>query len=100
MKFQLGCRVGSYCVLRYIGSGGMGEVYEVIHEQLQSHYAMKVFVAENGNVGLLRERFLAEARAMNRLKDPHIVRVYDLGVENGHPYLVMDLMVDSNGENN
>ena len=76
----------------------MGEVYEVIHEQLQSHYAMKVFVAENGNVGLLRERFLAEARAMNRLKDPHIVRVYDLGVENGHPYLVMDLMVDSNGE--
>ena len=98
MTFQTGQRIGSYRVLRHIGSGGMGEVYEVVHEQLQSRYAMKVFVAAGGNAALLRERFLAEARAMNRLRHPRIVRVYDLGIENDHPYLVMDLMVDSKGE--
>ena len=98
MTFQTGQRIGSYRVLRHIGSGGVGEVYEVVHEQLQSRYAMKVFVAAGGNAALLRERFLAEARAMNRLRHPRIVRVYDLGIENDHPYLVMDLMVDSKGE--
>ncbi len=98
MIVQIGQKIGPYRVVRPLGRGGMGEVYEVVHEQLQASYAMKIFVVESGNVALLRDRFLAEARVMNRLKDPHIVSVYDLGVENDRPYFVMDLMVDSNGE--
>lgn len=98
MLLKVSQKIGAYVVKRLLGQGGMGEVYEVVHEQLQTSFALKLFVpGDDRSTSLLRERFLAEARAMNRLHDPNVVRVYDLGVEDSRPYLVMDLMVDSNG---
>ena len=49
MRFEPGQRIGSYRVIRLLGQGGMGAVYEVEHEHLGVHYAMKTFTLEEGN---------------------------------------------------
>ena len=91
--------VGSYRIVRRIGVGGMGEVYEVEHLALGTRYALKTFVLENGDAAFLRERFLAEGRALARIEHPNVARVFDLGVmTDGTAYFVMDLMLDVNGE--
>ena len=91
--------VGSYRIVRRIGVGGMGEVYEVEHLALGTRYALKTFVLENGDAAFLRERFLAEGRALARIEHPNVARVFDLGVmPDGTAYFVMDLVLDANGE--
>lgn len=91
--------VGSYRIVRRIGVGGMGEVYEVEHTALGTRYALKTFVLESGDAAFLRERFLAEGRALARIGHPNVARVFDLGVmPDGTAYFVMDLVLDSNGE--
>ena len=91
--------VGSYRIVRRIGVGGMGEVYEVEHAALGTRYALKTFVLENGDAAFLRERFLAEGRALARIEHPNVARVFDLGVmPDGTAYFVMDLVLDANGE--
>ena len=91
--------VGSYRIVRRIGVGGMGEVYEVEHSALGTRYALKTFVLENGDAAFLRERFLAEGRALARIEHPNVARVFDLGVmPDGTAYFVMDLVLDANGE--
>ena len=77
----------------------MGEVYEVEHLALGTRYALKTFVLESGEAAFLRERFLAEGRALARIEHPNVARVFDLGVmPDGIAYFVMDLVLDSNGE--
>ena len=91
--------VGSYRIVRRIGVGGMGEVYEVEHVQLGVRYALKTFVLESGDAAFLRERFLAEGRALARIGHPNVARVFDLGVmPDGTAYFVMDLVLDAKGE--
>jgi len=91
--------VGSYRIVRRIGVGGMGEVCEVEHSALGTRYALKTFVLENGDAAFLRERFLAEGRALARIEHPNVARVFDLGVmPDGTAYFVMDLVLDVNGE--
>ena len=77
----------------------MGEVYEVEHLALGTRYALKTFVLESGDAAFLRERFLAEGRALARIEHPNVARVFDLGVmPDGTAYFVMDLVLDPNGE--
>ena len=77
----------------------MGEVFEVEHLALGTRYALKTFVLESGDAAFLRERFLAEGRALARIEHPNVARVFDLGVmPDGTAYFVMDLVLDSNGE--
>ena len=91
--------IGSYRIVRRIGVGGMGEVYEVEHLALGVRYALKTFVLESGDAGFLRERFMAEGRALARIDHPNVARVFDLGVlPDGTAYFVMDLVLDPNGE--
>ena len=91
--------VDGYRIVRRIGVGGMGEVFEVEHIALGTRYALKTFVLENGDAAFLRERFLAEGRALARIEHPNVARVFDLGVmPDGTAYFVMDLVLDSNGE--
>ena len=99
MDMKHGETVGNYRIVRRIGVGGMGEVYEVEHSALGTRYALKTFVLENGDAAFLRERFLAEGRALARIEHPNVARVFDLGVmPDGTAYFVMDLVLDSNGE--
>ena len=92
--------IGAYRVIRTLGAGGMGTVYEVEHNQLGVHYALKTFMLDHGHVELLRERFLAEGRVLARLRHPNLVRVFDLGIdaERGVLYFVMDLIHYKDGE--
>ncbi|MCQ2390397.1 MAG: serine/threonine protein kinase [Kiritimatiellae bacterium] len=97
---QAGQTIGSYRIVRPLGKGGMGAVYEVAHEKLGVHYALKTFTLDHGNVDFMRERFLAEGRVLARLRHPNLVRVFDLDVDaaTGTPYFVMDLVTYKDGE--
>ena len=90
---------GAYRVVRLLGRGGMGEVYEVEHPQLGVHYALKAFAREAAGDDPLRVRFLAEGRLLARLDHPRLVRVHDLAVDDatGRPYFVMDLVLGADG---
>ena len=86
---------GKYRVERVLGSGGMGYVVAARHLQLDQLVAMK-FLRKNG--ALLDEteatgRFLREAKAVVRLKDEHVAKVFDVGtLESGEPYIVMEYL--------
>ena len=95
-----GCVVGSYRVVRHLGDGGMGKVYEVEHRALRTRFALKMFTLQQGDVEFLRNRFLAEGRILAKLRHPRLVRVYDLAVDEntGAPYFVMDLVLGPEGQ--
>ena len=99
MTFATGDEVGGYRIVRPLGAGGMGSVYEVEHVKLGVRYALKAFTRERGDVETLRRRFWAEGRVLARLRHPNLVRVYDFGEDatRGILYFVMDLVVDSGG---
>jgi serine/threonine protein kinase len=93
-EFSAGTRIGTYRVVRQIGRGGMGIVYEVEHTVLGKRFAMKVL----SSAVLSRDpassrRFVREARAAARVRHPGIVDVTDFGtLRDGRPYLVMELL--------
>ena len=89
----------NYKVIRRIGVGAMGNVYEVEHKELGVRYALKTFKLKDGESDFLRSRFLAEGRSLARIHHPNIARVFDLGVlSDGTAYFVMDLILDPDGE--
>ncbi len=85
-------RLGDNRVVREIGHGGMGVVYEAIQEPLGRRVAVKVLPGRASSDGKGRERFLREAKAIARLTHPHIVPIHALGEHDGTPYYVMPLM--------
>ena len=99
MELTPGQLLGTYRVVRLLGSGGMGAVYEVEHLQLGVHYALKTFTVENGHVNVLKSKFLAEGKILARLHNPHLVHVFDLNFDEatGTPYFVMDLVLSEDG---
>ncbi|OYO07138.1 serine/threonine protein kinase [Enemella evansiae] len=83
--------VGRYRLVRRIGAGSFATVWLGRDDDLDVDVAVKILAdnwAGNDNV---RNRFLAEARLMRRIRDPRVVRVYDIGsLPDGRPYFVMD----------
>ena len=75
----------------------MGSVYEVEHVRLGTRYALKVFRFEGENREFLRKRFLAEAKVLARLDHPHIVRVYDMDVEESFAWFTMNYVDGPDG---
>jgi WD40 repeat protein len=89
---RVGSRLGKYLLVRPLGQGGMGMVYEARDTILDRLVAVKLLPDElASDVGSLR-RFLAEARAAARLQHPHVVAVHEADVSEGRPYLVMELV--------
>ena len=99
MTLEEGCAVGGFRVVRLLGSGGMGSVYEVERAD-GGRCALKVFSREHGDVEALRRRFRTEGKALSYLRHPNLLRVYELGedVENDILYFVMDLVLDGGGK--
>ena len=99
MEFQPGQQIGAYRIIRLLGQGGMGAVYEVEHTQLGVHYALKAFTLEDGHVDVLKNKFLTEGKVLARLHDQHLVHVFDLNFDEatGTPYFVMDLVLYDDG---
>jgi urea transport system substrate-binding protein len=84
-------RLGHYRVLRVIGSGGMGIVFEAEDVALGRRVALKVLRPDLAD-DAFRLRFLREARAAASLNHEHIVTIYQVGQDNDVPYLAMELM--------
>lgn len=97
--FEIGREVGAYRIVRVLGSGGMGVVYEVEHLRLKVRRALKVIAVSSENSALQRERFLSEGKVLSALDHPRVVRVHELDLDetSGLPYFVMDLVLSSNG---
>jgi TPR repeat protein/serine/threonine protein kinase len=85
-------RLGRYRVLRTLGRGGMGVVFEAEDERLKRKVALKVMRPEAATDAEGRARFLREAEVAAGLDHEHIVAVFDLGEENGAPFLVLPLL--------
>ena len=87
-----GTCLGKYQLVRLIGEGGMGAVYEAVHLAIGKKVAIKVMspaLAENLDA---RARFLREAQLTSRVRHPHAVDVTDVGSEGGQTFLVMELL--------
>jgi eukaryotic-like serine/threonine-protein kinase len=88
----LGTTVGKYDVLREIGAGGMGRVYEGVHREIGKRVALKFVDPELLGTDAI-ERFSREAQAASSVESAHIVQVFDVGsTDDGHPFLVMELL--------
>jgi len=85
-------RLGDYLLLRRLGSGGMGIVYEAIQESLGRHVALKTFPAHHLDDPTRLERFRREARAAARLHHTHIVPVYGIGAHDGLHFYTMQFI--------
>jgi eukaryotic-like serine/threonine-protein kinase len=84
---------GKYRIVRLIGDGGMGSVYEARHEGLGTSVALKFLHEDLAERPGLTERFLREAKVAATIQSPHVARVTDVdrGAD-GTPYLVMELL--------
>ncbi|MDP1916564.1 MAG: protein kinase [Myxococcales bacterium] len=86
--------VGEYRVLRLLGEGGMGQVFEAVHPVIGKHVAVKVLRLELAQDERLVRRFIEEARAVTAIRHHSIVDVFGFGtLPDGRLYLVMDLLV-------
>lgn len=94
LELKPGEAIGSrYRVVRRIGAGGMGAVFEVEHEALRQRCALKLLLEKLGSDDSVVKRFHREALAMASIHSAHVVRVTDFGrLENGLPFLVMELL--------
>ena len=101
-ELDIGSVIGNYRVVRCIGQGGMGTVYEVEHIELGVHYALKTFTFDpSGEAGdTLKTKFFEEGKVLARLKHPNIAHVFDLAIDEVTqlPYFVMDLVTYEDGE--
>ena len=91
-RFRVGDMLGQYRIIRLLGRGGMGEVYEAEHTTLGLHYALKLLPPDLMSRPGALERFRREARVMANLKHPHIVQVDEFGETEGQYWLRMELM--------
>jgi serine/threonine protein kinase len=90
--FQPGTVFGAYTIGDCIGMGGMARIYRAEHEGLQRQVALKVLTNGFAKDPERRERFLREARIAAGIKHPNVVNIFDVGVEQEIPYLVMELL--------
>ena len=88
---MIGQLVGHYKVVRKIGDGGMGSVFEAVHEGIGRHVAIKVLRPQYSKDSLIVTRFFNEARAVNIVTHPGIVGSFDYGqLPDGTAYIVME----------
>jgi eukaryotic-like serine/threonine-protein kinase len=92
MPLSPGTRLAQYEVTGTLGSGGMGEVYRARDLRLAREVAIKVMADHIAADPLMRQRFETEARAVAALSHPSIMSIHELGVLNGVPFAVMELL--------
>ena len=83
---------GKYKLVHQLGKGGMGTVWLAHHLTLQSPVAIKLIEPQIASNPEALARFMREARAAAALRSPHVVQILDHGVDDGTPYIAMELL--------
>src|SRR5213592_4847485 len=92
MSLAAGTKLGRYEMRSKIGEGGMGEVYRARDEKLNRDVAIKVLPAALTQDADRLRRFEQEAQAAGALNHPNILAVHDVGMHDGSPYIVSELL--------
>ena len=90
MKAITETTIAHYRIMEPIGAGGMGAVYKAYDKKLQRVVALKLLPPEYIAQQDRRRRFFQEARAASALNHPHILTVYEVGEDDGKPYIAME----------
>ncbi|MGL4943531.1 MAG: serine/threonine protein kinase [Thermoguttaceae bacterium] len=92
-------RIGDFRIVRTLGRGGMGAVYEGVpitaaEIDIPERVAIKMLLSHHDSESddELRQRFVSEINTLKHLRHPNIVRLYGFGADDGHPYYVMELV--------
>ncbi len=89
----IGTTVGNYEVIELLGEGAMGQVYLGEHPQIGRKVAIKVLIASLSANPEMADRFLSEAKAVNKISHPNIIQVFDFGkLPDGRLYLTMEYL--------
>ncbi len=93
----IGDRLGRYELLRVLGQGGMGRVFEARDPELDRPVAIKVLFGRHAtkDVTAGAQRLRREAKALAALSHPNVVQVYDVGSTDGHVWIAMELVEGS-----
>ncbi len=92
-EMSLGTRIGAYQIVRKIGEGGMGAVYEAVHALIGRRAAIKVLLPAYSQSQEIVSRFFNEARAATAVADAGIVQIFDFGYhDDGAAYIVMEFL--------
>src|SRR5262245_64637742 len=82
---------GRYRIERLVSRGGMGAVFEATQLGLDRAVAIKALLPALSRDEKMRERFRREARSAASLRHPNIIQIYDYGISDHGPYIVMEL---------
>jgi tRNA A-37 threonylcarbamoyl transferase component Bud32 len=88
----IGTQLGRYRLLREVGKGAMATVFEAEHQDLGKKVALKTLHPHLAQDETAASRFLREGKAAAQIKSAHVVDVFDVGTQDGVPYLVMELL--------
>ena len=89
----IGQMAGEYRILKKLGAGGFGTVYEAEHPVLKRRAAVKVLHASRSVEDVAVARFIAEAQAASQIRHRHIVDIFSFGkLPSGQHFYVMDLL--------
>jgi len=90
---MIGRKIGHYTISRRIGQGGMGIVYEAIHDKIKQRVAIKVLHKEMSQDEKVVQRFFNEANAISMAQHSSIVKIMDYGqLEDGTAYIMMEFL--------
>jgi len=92
MPLAPGTKLGPYEILSPLGAGGMGEVYRANDTRLGRTVAVKILPESLAKNPEARQRFEREARSISSLNHPNICALYDVGMQDGTSYLVMEFI--------
>ena len=92
MALTSGTKLGPYEIIAPLGAGGMGEVYRANDMRLGRDVALKILPESFARDADRLRRFEQEARAVAALNHPNILAMFDIGEQNGAPFIVSELL--------
>lgn len=92
MALAAGTKLGPYEIQSPLGAGGMGEVYRARDTRLDRTVAIKILPGHFCSDPGLKQRFEREARAISSFSHPNICHLYDVGIQDGTDFLVMEYL--------